>query len=70
MKNEDKKIQEPFSPDGTPRPPQVIDPSADKRKSNPANQEKGKEKQKNESGKTQKQGLLGDDTDISDETTI
>ena len=70
MENENKKTPEPYTPEGTPRPPQVIDPANDRQPSSPVEEEKRKEKQKIETPKKEKPHLLGDDTQISDETTI
>jgi hypothetical protein len=73
MKNK-KKIEEPFDPQNTPEPAQVMDPNKrkeeqDKRNSpaNTAGQSQQPQKQKDEA----KPKLLGEsETEIDDETTI
>jgi hypothetical protein len=73
MDNKDRdKIKEPYTPENTPNPPQVMDPNLrnergetagtnDKKRAAPAEREEKKES----SGKK-----LGDQTEITDETTI
>jgi hypothetical protein len=71
MENKDKKVKEPYSPEETPRPPQIIDPNARKDRENPI-EEKTKKKTPAESRKsgTKKKPELGDEPEIHDETTI
>jgi hypothetical protein len=73
MKNTDKdKVREPFPPEHTPNPPQIIDPNLKNERgerSTPANSNEETEKpgkqQVKDTGKR-----LGDPTEIDDETTI
>jgi hypothetical protein len=77
MKNTDKdKIREPFPPEQTPNPPQIVDPNLKNERgerSAPANnnQENNKPAEKEENQKIKDTGKrLGDPTEIDDETTI
>lgn len=71
MKNKNK-IKEPYPPDQTPFPPQIIDP----KEQNEGDQDVPVENQKqpeNASGQNMKKNnskQLGDETEIADETTI
>lgn len=70
MEKDRKKVREPYPPENTPRPPQIIDPEAreeqnKKRPDKPVN--KGSEKK---SKPDEKKGMLSDQADIHDETTI
>ena len=78
MENE-KEIKEPYKPENTPNPPQIIDPGKQnnepgkepvkaEKKSSPDQQPDRKSKKPGESEKKEK--LLGDETEITDETTI
>lgn len=68
MKKE-KKIREPFKPEDTPRPPQIIDPALKSARENPGEEKKQKPStgDKDISGKP---GLLSEQAEINDETTI
>jgi hypothetical protein len=78
MGKQKEKIQEPYSPDHTPEPPQIIDPSRGeqpKREPDPNMDVNKKEDRKKpsdaESKKEKKPKLLGEsETEIEDETTI
>jgi hypothetical protein len=61
---EKNKQQEPFDPKKTPQPPQVKDPNLRKRDAGAQNQEK-RSTTSTDTGKR-----LGDETEITDETTI
>jgi hypothetical protein len=79
MENE-KKIKEPYRPEDTPNPPQIIDPNRRNdepgeknpvrgEKNGPSNEQKETESAPAENGKKEK--LLGEsETEITDETTI
>lgn len=79
MKDERKNVQEPYRPESTPTPPQVIDPSRhpgendssnEKQQGKNATPSNEKEQRKNEKGEA-KEKLLGESpTEIDDETTI
>jgi hypothetical protein len=71
MDKERKKIKEPFDPQKTPKPPQIIDPNTEKQRRNPV-ENKGRENNPGNSPERNetKPHLLSEDTDISDETTI
>lgn len=76
MKQNKKEIKEPFPPEKTPNPPQIIDPNQRKKeelsnnkpedqlRANP--QPTSQTSQENSGGRK----LLDDDADIQDETTI
>jgi hypothetical protein len=78
MEQDKKKIKEPYPPENTPSPPQIIDPSGRKEKNEddrpiegrPQNQkETDRQPVKKDQEKTKK--LLGEsETEIDDETTI
>jgi hypothetical protein len=76
MKNADKdKIREPFRPEQTPNPPQIVDPNLKNERnerSAPTNSKKNnKPAEKQENQKVKDTGKrLGDPTEIDDETTI
>lgn len=81
MEDDRKKIREPFPPEQTPSPPQIIDPS-NRKERNEDDMPIENPKQPNASGRSEKPGdddkrkskdhqkLLGDETEIEDETTI
>jgi hypothetical protein len=71
MKKKDNKIEEPYRPEETPRPPQIIEPNAREERENP-DKEKAGEKAAVEKGESKKakSPALGDEPDIHDETTI
>lgn len=82
MKKDKNKIREPYNPEHTPNPPQIIDPSKKKERNedDPAIEEAREDqpksmrqdKRQNEIAQTKKESgkLLGDETEIDDETTI
>lgn len=70
--DKDEKIREPYEPDDTPTPPQIIEPNSGRERENPV---EGKDKSERKPGnRPQKQGekehLLSEDADLNDETTI
>ena len=67
MNKHNKKIKEPFDPQKTPRPPQIIDPDSEQEKENPIENDA---KSKQASTPEHRQHLLSDDADIDDETTV
>jgi hypothetical protein len=77
MKNDKKKIREPYEPEDTPKPPQIIEPNSGRERENPVkDDERPDAKVRNEdrnakgSSHTEKQHLLADDAELDDETTI
>jgi hypothetical protein len=77
MENERDKIKEPFNPHQTPPPPQVIDPSRRKEQGetdapigNRKPAENSKKEKRNPEPKKERSKQLGDETEITDETTI
>ena len=79
MENEKErsKIREPYTPEGTPNPPQIIDPSSrDERKEKDKpdhnkTREAGNESKPTHESEDGKEKLLGEsETEIDDETTI
>jgi hypothetical protein len=81
MENEKNKIKEPFTPDNTPNPPQIIDPNKRndepsgkapmKVEKSPSAQEKSDRKNQKPSSPKKEEKLLGEsETEITDETTI
>jgi hypothetical protein len=71
MKDKKKKIEEPYSPEDTPRPPQIIEPNAREERENPDREKTdGKAAAEKEKSKPAKSPALGDEPDIHDETTI
>jgi hypothetical protein len=71
-KNDKNKIREPFPPEETPNPPQIIDPNIRNERNEP-NGPVDKKKQKPAPDNEQQQDSgkrLGDPTEITDETTI
>jgi hypothetical protein len=75
MKDERKNIKEPYQPDHTPNPPQIIDPSKpneDSKKESPVENKRRDESDKqSENPKLEKPKKLGEsEPDIHDETTI
>lgn len=72
MKKQNKNIREPYKPEDTPKPPQIIEPNSGRQRENPI-ENKGREEDSpaNASGKQkEKQHLLSEDADIDDETTV
>lgn len=70
MEKDSKKIREPYKPEETPKPPQIIDPDAREERKNPVKDEPENRQEKKPGEKDEKQHLLADDADIHDETTI
>ena len=75
MKKENKgnkKIREPYEPDQTPKPPQIIEPNSERERENPVeNKDRPDERDDRKAGTTgAKPHLLSDDAEIDDETTI
>jgi hypothetical protein len=71
MKDDRRKIKEPFEPKDTPKPPQIIEPNSGRKRENPVqDQKRNKTEPGNAAAEKEEQHLLGDDADISDETTI
>jgi hypothetical protein len=72
MKKDKKKIKEPFEPEDTPKPPQIIEPNSQRQRENPIKEDDRPDKNAADAGgvKQEKAHLLGDDTEINDETTI
>jgi hypothetical protein len=77
MKQDKNKIKEPYSPEHTPNPPQIIDPSLPKERNERDEpvENRGKDKQQGTDSqkpkKEKKPKLLGEsETEIDDETTI
>jgi hypothetical protein len=68
MKHNGKNLQEPYTPEQTPNPPQTMDPN-ERQAEQPVN-EKQKSPARKEDHKKPKPKLLGDETEIADETTI
>lgn len=74
MDNKKSKIEEPYTPDNTPTPPQIIDPN----KQNEEQELQSKRTADGDSGRKnqrpvaseKKEKLLNEDADINDETTI
>lgn|GEM_PF-3930228 len=72
MKDKKEKHREPYRPEDTPNPPQIIDPQGEREKENPVEGKSASERRKPdpEASKDGKQHLLSDESDIEDETTI
>ena len=72
MKKQEKKIKEPYEPENTPKPPQIIDPDSGKKRENPIeDKERNAESpDNNTSSHAGKSHLLSEDADIDDETTV
>jgi hypothetical protein len=72
MKKDKKKIREPFEPKDTPKPPHIIEPNSRSQRENPVDGESRSNKSPDDknSEEPSKAHLLGDDTEINDETTI
>ena len=62
-----KKIREPFKPEDTPNPPQIIEPEARSERKKPDGEKK---QDAAASKKGEKPGLLSERAEIDDETTI
>jgi hypothetical protein len=80
MEDEKNKIKEPFTPENTPNPPQIIDPNKrndEPTEKNPMKTSKGPASEKTERANQKpaeprkEEKLLGEsETEITDETTI
>lgn len=72
MNKENEKIKEPYKPEDTPKPPQIIEPDSGRKKENPVQDKSNSERSPGKAGQKEdeKQHLLSDDTDINDETTV
>ena len=70
MENDRKKIKEPFEPENTPKPPQIIDPEERNERRNTFKEKPGKSGDKKQEPVKGRPELLGDHADIDDETTI
>lgn len=81
MEDDRKKIKEPYPPEQTPSPPQIIDPSGRKERNEDDMpiEDKKQPKAKHPSEKPaeddnrkseERPKMLGDETEIEDETTI
>jgi len=77
MKNDKKNIKEPYEPNDTPKPPQVIEPNSGRERENPVTEDErteasGRNEKRNnpDAAHSEKQHLLADDAEIDDETTI
>lgn len=72
MKNDKKKIKEPYEPDDTPKPPQIIEPNSGRERENPVKDDERPENKSADKGPsgTKRQHLLADEAEIDDETTI
>lgn len=72
MKKGEKEIREPYAPENTPKPPQIIEPNSGRERENPVEEDerpnnKAADKEKSAA---EKKHLLADDAEIDDETTI
>lgn len=65
--DKEKKIREPFKPEDTPNPPQIIDPEVRAGRKDPDAEKK--QKSSGPPDKTGKPGSLSDRAEIDDETT-
>jgi hypothetical protein len=71
MKDERKKIKEPFEPEDTPKPPQQIDPNTGRQRENPVQDKRKPGDTQNKAAEQEGEPhLLDEETDIDDETTI
>lgn len=72
MKANKNKIKEPYPPDKTPFPPQIIDPKKQNEEDQdvPVENQKQPENAAGQNQSTAKSKKLGDETEIEDETTI
>lgn len=73
MKNKDEKAKEPYEPEDTPTPPQVIEPNSKRSRENPVEEENRPDNRQNvqkDANKQERPHLLADEADIDDETTI
>jgi hypothetical protein len=72
MKNDKKKIKEPYEPRDTPKPPQIIEPNSGRERENPVKDDERPENKSADPGPSgnKRQHLLADEAEIDDETTI
>lgn len=70
MKKQNKNIQEPYDPQKTPKPPQIIDPENAQKKENPIERKERDEASKTATASPNRQHLLSEDAEIDDETTV
>ena len=72
MKKQNKNIREPYEPEHTPKPPQIIEPNSRRQREHPVEDEKsvGETSGKPDTKPAEKHHLLSDDADIDDETTV
>lgn len=72
MKKQNKNIREPYEPEHTPKPPQIIEPNSRRQREHPVEDEKSGTETSGKPGTrpTEKHHLLSDDADIDDETTV
>jgi hypothetical protein len=71
MKEESKKIKEPYDPGKTPEPPQRVDPNVGRQKEGEVkNKQSEKKPEKKTDEKEENSHLLNDNAQINDETTI
>jgi hypothetical protein len=72
MKSSDKnKIREPFPPENTPDPPQIVDPNQQNKKENQNPENKQQDDKKNKQPQKDTGKRLGESPiEIDDETTI
>ncbi len=77
MKKDKKNIKEPYEPNDTPKPPQVIEPNSGRERENPVTEDerteasaRNEKRSSPDAAHSEKQHLLADDAEIDDETTI
>ena len=70
MEKDRNKIREPYKPEDTPKPPQIIDPDEGREREKPVRDKPAPAQREEKSPKNKKPELLGDRADIEDETTI
>ena len=72
MKKQNKNIREPYEPEQTPKPPQIIEPNSGRQRENPVESPGRPEETSNQksSKPAENKHLLSEDADINDETTV
>ena len=70
MEKSKSKIREPYRPEDTPKPPQIIDPDEGRHNKKPVKDKPDQRNTKPEARSEKRAPLLGDPTEIDDETTI
>ena len=70
MKDEKKKIKEPYEPEDTPKPPHIIDPNDRKRENPIEDKERSEGRPASTAPDKSTPHLLSEDADIDDETTV